>query len=602
MKGVTDSYLRNVAQAKQQLARLSRSVQINALLRLMTVVGCGVLLFRAAQTEQILGVWATVLGGIVLFMGLVRRQSQLEARRQAWEAFAAVNQNELDIQEGRSNRYADGQAYADAVHPYSGDLDVFGPGSLFAKLNRCATLQGNERLAAWLAEPADADTVARRQDTVRELALDAGWCQQWQAGLWFLVHRPQDFQAQLTRLLDSKPASFDRRVVRTYVRLAPWLMLSAGSMAVVFPTLRVLAIALGLIHLIVVLAFGREIERTAGQVERTGQLLNALAASFRLLERRSWQSSGGQTLQATVSKADGQAASVAVNALADIADRLDYRLNMLVAAVLRMVALWDFRQVFAVADWRRQHRDGLLDALDAVAEAEALVSLATLARNHPHWTFPVVVGSTERVMEATGLAHPLLTEEQAVPNDYRMHGHRVALITGSNMAGKSTFLRTVGSNAVLAYCGAPVCAGRLRLSVFRLVTYMRIADSLQEGTSTFKAELERIQQVLQTVRRHADAYFLIDEMLRGTNSTDKYLGSKAIIEQLIRDGGAGLVATHDLQLARLAETWPGVLANFHFDIQVEEGEMRFDYRLKPGECTVFNASLLLKRIGIDPTA
>ncbi|WP_434547577.1 MutS-related protein, partial [Parapedobacter pyrenivorans] len=280
-------------------------------------------------------------------------------------------------------------------------------------------------------------------------------------------------------------------------------------------------------------------------------------------------------------------------------DRLDYRLNILVGAVLNMVALWDFRQVFAILDWRRQYGNEVLAAFDVVAEFEVLVSLATLSRNHPKWAFPEIVESTKPIVTVTNLSHPLISFNTAVANDYHMDSHYVALITGSNMAGKSTFLRTVGINAVLAYCGAPVCGEQMRLSVFRLVTYMRIADSLNESTSTFKAELNRIQLVLQAVKTQPDTFFLIDEMLRGTNSKDKYLGSKAIIKQLIADGGVGMVATHDLQLAKLADEYPHVLANFHFDIQVREGEMFFDYKLKPGECTIFNASLLLKNIGID---
>src|SRR3546814_392807 len=207
--------------------------------------------------------------------------------------------------------------------------------------------------------------------------------------------------------------------------------------------------------------------------------------------------------------------------------------------------------------------------MDVVAEFEVLVGLATLRRNHPQWAFPEVVASSRPLVAATGLSHPLITPHTAVPNDYAMDGHWVALITGSNMAGKSTFLRVIGSNAVLAFCGAPICGSAMRLSVFHVVSYMRIADSLNESTSTFKAELNRIERVLKAVRSQPDTFFLIDEMLRGTNSKDKYLGSKAIIKQLIADGGVGMVATHDLQLAKLAAEYPDRLANFHFDIQVQ---------------------------------
>jgi DNA mismatch repair ATPase MutS len=167
------------------------------------------------------------------------------------------------------------------------------------------------------------------------------------------------------------------------------------------------------------------------------------------------------------------------------------------------------------------------------------------------------------------------------------------------MAGKSTFLRTIGINTVLALCGAPVCASEMQVSVITIISYMRIKDSLNESTSTFKAELDRLQMLLAAVSNEPKVFFLIDEMLRGTNSVDKYLGSKAVIEQLISKKGVGMVATHDLQIAHLEQKHPDYVRNFYFDIQVIDGEMLFDYKIKHGECKTFNASLLLKQIGID---
>lgn len=167
------------------------------------------------------------------------------------------------------------------------------------------------------------------------------------------------------------------------------------------------------------------------------------------------------------------------------------------------------------------------------------------------------------------------------------------------MAGKSTFLRTIGVNAVLALSGAPVCANYMKISVMQMATYMRIRDSLNESTSTFKAELDRIQKILELVKNHKNTFILLDEMLRGTNSMDKYLGSKAIIEKLIEQNGVGMVATHDLKLSELSDQYPQIVKNFHFDIKVEGEEMLFDYKLKTGPCTTFNASLLLKKIGIE---
>ncbi|WP_394333386.1 MutS-related protein [Mucilaginibacter pedocola] len=187
-------------------------------------------------------------------------------------------------------------------------------------------------------------------------------------------------------------------------------------------------------------------------------------------------------------------------------------------------------------------------------------------------------------------------------NDYELNDAlHIDIITGSNMAGKSTFLRTIGINAVLALAGAKVCASAMQVSVVTIVSYMRIKDNLNESTSTFKAELDRLQMLLAAVENEERVFFLIDEMLRGTNSVDKYLGSKAVIEQLIAKKGVGMVATHDLQIARLEDKYPAYVRNYYFDIQIINGEMLFDYKLKYGECKTFNASLLLKQIGIEFT-
>src|SRR5690606_25439899 len=241
----------------------------------------------------------------------------------------------------------------------------------------------------------------------------------------------------------------------------------------------------------------------------------------------------------------------------------------------------------------------VLVALDLVGEVETLWSLALVQLNHPHWSFPEVFAAEEYRLDFEELAHPLIPRDQVVSNSYDNQNHYIALITGSNMAGKSTFLRTVGINVVLALCGAPVCARQMKVSVMHLLSYMRIKDSLQESTSTFKAELNRIKMILERIRQQPYSFFLVDEMLRGTNSIDKYKGSKAIIERMINDRAHGMVATHDLQLSELAVTYPEYVRNFHFDIQVRDGEMVFDYRLKDGACTIFNASILLRGIGIE---
>ncbi|MDB5118365.1 MAG: mismatch repair protein MutS, partial [Mucilaginibacter sp.] len=242
----------------------------------------------------------------------------------------------------------------------------------------------------------------------------------------------------------------------------------------------------------------------------------------------------------------------------------------------------------------------LEDAFDVIAEFEALSGIAGLQVNYRDWSTPQIDDSEAYTIVARNMAHPLINSKNRVQNDYELTDtFKIDIITGSNMAGKSTFLRTIGINTVLALCGAPVCAESMKVSVITMVSYMRIKDSLNESTSTFKAELDRLQMLLAAVEKEYKVFFLIDEMLRGTNSVDKYLGSKAVIEQLIGKKAVGMVATHDLQIAQLEQQYPDYVRNFYFDIQVKDGEMLFDYKMKHGECKTFNATMLLKQIGIN---
>lgn len=595
-----DFYRRHIAAANKEIAVLRRAVNTYSFFRLGTVIGGGAALFVAVQTEQVWLVMAVFFAILLLFMGLVWRQSKLEKEKARLTDFVAVNQNELDVAARKPNRYADGSVFKDKSHPYSEDLDVFGPSSLFALTNRCATLQGNQLLGSWFSKPTDAATIPLRQDAIRELADDMDWCQQFQVNLWFNLTHPEDFKQRFAQFVADQQLAFGNKYLRMYVKAAPWLMGVVVGLAFFMPFFASLTVFMAITHLLWSMYRGVTINRIAGQVDKAGRLLGAFSEGFKLIENRKWKSRLNGEFAARLAVNQGaKSTSAAFSELATLIERLDYRLNMLVGAVLNMVALWDFKQVFALLDWRKRYGADILNAFDVAAEFEALVSLSILTYNHPQWNFPVIADTPTPVIEGVGLSHPLLPARVSVANDYDMDHHRIALITGSNMAGKSTFLRTIGSNAVLAFCGAPICGVRMQLSVFHLVSYMRIADSLNESTSTFKAELNRIQMVLQTVKNQSGTFFLIDEMLRGTNSVDKYLGSKAIIKQLIAAGGVGMVATHDLQLAKLADEYPEVVANYHFDIQVREGDMLFDYKLKEGACTVFNASMLLRNIGID---
>jgi DNA mismatch repair ATPase MutS len=293
-------------------------------------------------------------------------------------------------------------------------------------------------------------------------------------------------------------------------------------------------------------------------------------------------------------KASGQ-----IKSLGRILERLDYRLNFIVFIPLNTFLFWDLQQVFALEKWKENNRHTISDWFKGLAEMEATCSLANCSFNHPEWAFPVF-SEKDAVFEAAELGHPLLPPSKRIDNSFFTSGKgQLNLVTGSNMAGKSTFLRSIGVNIVLAMAGAPVCARSLQLSPLKVMSSMRISDNLEESTSTFYAELKKLKEIIEAVNRNEKVFLLLDEILRGTNSADRHAGSKALIKQLIHHQAAGVMATHDLELAKLATEFPGNIQNYHFDVQVANEELFFDYKLKQGVCQSMNASILMKKIGIE---
>jgi DNA mismatch repair ATPase MutS len=298
-------------------------------------------------------------------------------------------------------------------------------------------------------------------------------------------------------------------------------------------------------------------------------------------------------------KGSAPSAAEEIKSLGMILDRFDLRGSMIGILFFNPFLLWDVRQMIALNRWRKRNKAIVNKWFDAVAETELVHSLSTLHFNQPGWCFPEFT-SQHFTLIGKVAGHPLLPETQRVSNDFKLEGSaKISLITGSNMAGKSTFLRSLGVNMVLAQMGAPVCAHSFLLSPVQLVSSMRIADNLAENTSTFYAELKKLRTIIELVKAHQPVFILLDEILRGTNSYDRHKGSAALIKQLIKEQAVAVIATHDVELAGMEEGFPLSIENYHFDVEVEGEELYFDYKLKGGVCQSLNASILMKKIGID---
>lgn len=598
---ILTSYQKYVEQQQITINRLQRKLNNISLSRLGLFIAeiLVVALIINFGFEWFFGVLLGV--PLMLFLFLVKKQIVVQNELTYAGQLLWVYQNEVDHLTTGKNGYDHGEGYADEHHPYSSDLDIFGQGSLYAFINRCNTQQGLEILAGSLSKPADKTTILQRQEAVAELKRHLLQTFHFRAQLQ--DHKPVQLRVIKSKLQHELPEQLNfarNRATRLYVRIVPFLTLGMFALGMAFGGLLWQIFAL-----ILVLNSGltffklSQINKVYNGFSKGSMLLNAFSGTIKWTEEVKWDSAYINNL--FNNNRSVKPLSAQIKQLSSIIQSFDARLNIIVSVFLNLFLLWDLKCSINLSNWYDQSAAETIKGLQRISCFEELISFATLAYNQPEWTFPAIEDSFH--LEATNLGHPLIHARERVLNDFSLADNStVDIITGSNMAGKSTFLRTVGINMSLAFAGAPVCADQMSVSIFKILSYMRIKDSLNDHTSTFKAELNRLKMILDAIQVNRDSFVLIDEMLRGTNSRDKYLGSKVFIEKLIEQSTPALFATHDLQLSEMQESYPIQIRNYHFDIQIAEGEMNFDYKIKHGPCRTFNAALLLKEIGLTLTS
>jgi len=547
---------------------------------------------------------ATLLGGlcmlipIFIFVAVVRKQNRLTKNETYLKHLLWVYQNEVNVLNGLENGYDNGRNFEDEAHPYLSDLDIFGKSSLFALINRCSTRNGITHLAAKFALPNLKEEILLRQDAVKEIATKVADTFSFRATLKGNdVNNIEQLKEKLKNHLAEQLGFTKQPVLRFYIKLLPFVMPILLFAGLIFggKIWGILSIVL-LLHATLTFFWMKKINAVYYGFGGTSAILADYADAIKWTEDRKWESKYITDLFSSEDKA-----SQHIKKLAKIIQAFDARLNILVAGVLNFCLLWDLRCCIKLDEWHQTSSAKVENGLDRIGYFEELISIATLNHNQPSWVFPQI--NDQFTVLAVEMGHPLIPSRKRVTNNFNLEAKpTVDIITGSNMAGKSTFLRTLGVNMILAYVGAPVCAEKMELSIFKILTYMRIKDSLNESTSTFKAELNRLKMILANVVQDENSFVLIDEMLRGTNSRDKFLGSKVFIEKLIQIKTPTLFATHDLQLSELEQTNVNAVRNFHFDIQITDGEMNFDYLIKTGPCKTFNAAVLLKEIGLAITS
>ena len=561
--------------------------------RLVVFLLGAVLAWLSLGTDSLSVGWVVV--PVAIFVGLVvAHDVVIRARRRARRSVAFYETGLARLDHCWAGTGTVGDRFLDPHHPYVLDLDLFGEGTLFELLCAARTSMGENALAAWLKAPAPQAKIRARQEAVEELrprldlremlavagedvraGVDPAALTNWSTAP-IVLHQPMlRYVAAGCSLLSTATL-----LAWTFSGIGPWPFLGAVS-----------------VQAVLALFLRARVRGVLAAVDRPGEHLVLLAEILSLLERERFSAPRLDELRETLDS-EGAPPSRRIGSLARWIDRLNWRRNQIFAPFAALL-MWGTQCALAIESWRAAHGHAVSVWLSAVGELEALASLAGYAFEHPGDPFPEIVDRGP-VFDGEGLGHPLLPTEHCVRNDLRLdRKRRLLVVSGSNMSGKSTLLRTVGINAVLAQAGAPVRARRLRISPLAVGATMRVQDSLQEGASRFYAEIKRMRRLVEIAEGPLPLLFLLDEILHGTNSHDRRIGAEAVVRGLVDREAIGLITTHDLALSRIADALSPMAANVHFEDRLKDGRVTFDYTLHPGVVEKSNALELMRSIGLE---
>jgi hypothetical protein len=588
-----DSYAEGLATASLDEAIWGRRSRLASNARLLCFVAIVAVAWLSFGTRSLGAIWIALpsFAFVILVVAhdrILRREERASRVRRFFEEGIGR------LEDRWAGQGDSGDRYRDLSHPYAEDLDVFGTGSLFELLATTRTATGSDRLAIWLREPADAETIRRRQAAVSEL-------------------RPRlDLRLRMALAGDESSSTIQQEALEAWASApAAALPRSIFYLAVGATSLSISSIALWiftasgpapflaalLLQMALALALRSRVAPVLAAAETPVQSLARTASLLGCIESEHFDAPLLAELRGEL-ETTGQPPSGELAALHRLVDRRDVRANQFFAPIAALL-MWGTHVALGLESWRARCGPRLPVWVETAGEIEALCALSSFAYENPEDPFPEIVDG-DPVFEGEALGHPLLPTRRCVRNDLRLDRHPQALImSGSNMSGKSTMLRTVGCNTVLALAGAPVRAKKLRVSPMRIAASIRIVDSLQEGQSHFMAEITRLRQVVEISRGSPPALFLLDEILHGTNSHDRRIGAQAVIKGLVEHGALGIVTTHDLALTQIVPESAGRLDNVHFEDHLEAGTMHFDYALREGIVEKSNALELMRSVGLD---
>ncbi len=596
MKTLQSYYTEDIRIRQAELTKTKRSMAIVSILRLFIVLLAGTTVYLFWGNAM--AVFCIVLAAIILFLFFVVRHNQLFIKRDYIRTSILFDSNELKAIDYDFSAFDGYKERISSLHHFSLDLDIFGNKSLFQSLNRTCTAYGKKLLADWFEYPeTKKQDILQRQEAVRELSFAPKLMQHFVVTGQLNPSQDTDLR-EVNEFIDF-PTYFTNNKIwtfLTYVIPCIWLILIVLMSVGVLPVTMTLGLAI-VSGLLIGECRKKKIDALQFLVGKKEKMFSSYSELIRIAESQQFVSEELNSIRQEFYQ-ENQSASEILRQLSRLLGNLDLRFNVPARLLLNVMFLWDIRVSIKIEKWQQKNAPLLKTWIEALGKYDALISLGLFTHNHPAYVFPEITDAYF-VFEGKNLGHPLMHRDVCVKNDIEILNHPYFLIvTGANMAGKSTYLRTLGVNYLLACLGAPVCADSMKLCPAELITSLRTSDSLSDNESYFFAELKRLKMIIDELESGKKLFISLDEILKGTNSVDKQKGSLALVQQFISLNACGIIATHDLMLGSLAEKFPDKIKNYRFEADITGDELRFSYQLREGVAENMNACFLMKKMGI----
>ena len=589
-------YNTNLSDTNKNLNKVNKTILYISITRILLFVGCistVIALWSYSAQTIIIGACCT----LIPFLIMIKVHNSFFMRKQWLEVKADILEKELKGLDNDYSDFDDGKEFSDTEHLYSFDLDIFGRKSLFQAINRTCTHIGKRTLAGWIKNHLRTKKdIENRQNYIKDLSTRNDF--RLKFAITGLINRSENSDDNDIQKWARTESSLTKS---TWARILIWLVPSVNIILLVCGLVNIISMSwFGLVFSVFVILSFSVIKRATALQEEYGKKLRTLSIYARLIkltQSEEWNAEGIKDIVKRL-EIDGKSPADALNALTKELDRLDLRNNQILYVILEGSMFFQLRQMIRIEAWKDRYGKYLSGWLEAVGEIDALCSLGTFAYNHPDYKFAEIT-DTPFCYDAEELGHPLMPEEQCVKNNALIPSRPYFLIiTGANMAGKSTYLRAIGVNYLLACIGAPSCCKRMKIHPAQLITSLRTSDSLSDNESYFFAELKRLKRIIDMLNNGEELFIILDEILKGTNSTDKQKGSFSLIRQFMTLKANGIIATHDLLLGELVKYFPDQIRNYCFEADIKNNELYFSYKIREGIAQNMNACFLMKKMGI----